>query len=107
VALHGFAFPRSANLAPFNIVDCVGVFLGGVILGGTKIDGSDKRLQVAVKLEIPHPGYSTDTNYNDIMLVKLSTRVTSLPFQSLSMDITEPQAGEIVKAVSSTMSAAE
>jgi Trypsin len=68
-------------------------------MGGTKIDGSDRRLYIEVDMEIPHPDYSTVTNLNDIMLVKLSSRVTSLPFQSLSIDVTKPQAHDVVKAV--------
>lgn len=79
--------------------DCQGVFLDGVVLGGTTIDGSDKRAQVAVDFEIPHSEYSTVTNRNDIMLVKLSERVTNLPFQSLSTDSNEPSVGETVTAV--------
>jgi hypothetical protein len=72
-------------------------------MGGTKIDGTDARLYVPVDYEIPHPAYSDVTNQNDIMLVKLSSRVTSLPLQSWSMDVTEPLAGEVVKAVSAAM----
>jgi Trypsin len=68
-------------------------------MGGTKIDASDGRLYVGVEMEIPHPDYSTVTNLNDIMLVKLSSRVTSQPFQSLSIDVTKPQAHDVVKAV--------
>lgn len=81
-------------------LDCKDVFLDGIILGGTTINGSDKRLQVSVDYEIPHPGYVDDTaQSNDIMLVKLSTRVTSLPFQPLAEVNTLPVTGDILTAV--------
>jgi Trypsin len=80
-------------------IDCGGVFLDGIFLGGTSIDGSNSRLRVSVAKEVPHPLYSKDTTSNDIMLVKLSDRVTTLPFQSLSERNSEPEIGSIVTAV--------
>lgn len=76
------------------------MFLEGIFLGGTSIDGSDSRLRVGVAKEVPHPDYSTITTLNDIMLVKLSERVTTLPFQSLSEQNSEPRTGSVLTAVS-------
>lgn len=76
------------------------MFREGVFLGGTFVDGSNSRLQVDVVKEVPHPDYSTLTTLNDIMLVKLSERVTTLPFQSLSKRNSEPGIGSVVRAVS-------
>jgi hypothetical protein len=92
------------TFSPTTSLDCLGVFRDGVVLGGTQIDASDARRVVAVAKEIPHPSYLTVTPfYNDIMLVKLSSRVTGLPFQSLSLDNSSPLAGQVVKAVSSAL----
>jgi len=64
---------------------CQGVFLDGWAQGGLTIDGAGSEI-IAVDSEFPHPDYADEpTEYNDIMLVKLSAP-SPAPLQTLNFD---------------------
>lgn len=67
---------------------CQGFFLDGVIVGGTKIDGSDGEF-IEVDVELPHPDYLPDNPLNDIMLVKLK-RVSKASIVALNFETEVP-----------------
>jgi len=68
---------------------CQGVFLDGWAQGGLTVDGAGSEI-IAVDSEFPHPDYADEpTEYNDIMLVKLSSP-SPAPLQTLNFDPTFP-----------------
>lgn len=84
---------------------CQGVFLDGVYLGGTKIDGSESEV-IMVLDEIPHPEFVEETYQNDIMIVKLAWDPKSdksnhkgAVFQQLGMDKDSVKPGQVAKAI--------
>lgn len=63
---------------------CKGIFLDGVLIGGTQISGSGS-VYIPVDSEYSHPDYDDVTENNDVMLVKLSSP-SSAPLQPLNFD---------------------
>lgn len=71
---------------------CVGAFVqSGVLIGGIRIDGSDKLSFAEVDKEYPHYAYDPSTDLNDIMLIKLESQVTNIEPLSLNFDNNVPQ----------------
>jgi hypothetical protein len=58
---------RRRNLETASILltaaHCAGNFIDGVLMGGTRLDGSSSTL-IPVATELPHPGYG---RYNDFL----------------------------------------
>lgn len=55
---------------------CKGAFLGGVILGTTKLSGNSPSSVRAVSQEYPNPNFDENSLAGDVMLVKLAKPVT-------------------------------
>ena len=64
--------------------NCQGAFIGGVIIGGNRYNGSGGEYS-AVAYEIPHPKFVKIIDKNDIMLVKLLIP-SKAPLQKLNFD---------------------
>ena len=78
---------------------CEGVFLAGVNIGGTLLDGTDAVEILAVDYEFPHPDYDDVALLNDIMLVKLTDPSTLSPVVQLNFDEVLPPIGDVVTLV--------
>jgi trypsin len=101
-----FAFPFGVLLCGATIVHvdvlltaahCAGVFLEGVIIGGTDLTGEGSTYY-ATDFELPHPDYDIKTDENDLMLVKLSRPTDVTPVQ-LNFDNNVPVVGEPVTVI--------
>ena len=71
--------------------------MAGVLMGGTKIDGSESEF-IRVDFEFPHEQYDSVTESNDVMIVKLSSP-SSAPLQQVNFDPNVPPVGSTVTAI--------
>jgi secreted trypsin-like serine protease len=101
-----YAFPFGVLLCGATVVHvdvlltaahCAGVFLEGVLIGGTDITGEGSTYY-ATDLELPHPDYDSKTDENDLMLVKLSRPTEVTPVQ-LNFDSNVPVVCEPVTVI--------
>jgi secreted trypsin-like serine protease len=67
-------------------------FTGTVRIGGRKADGSDSESN-SCDFQVQHPKYSSRTNKNDIMIVKLK-RASTAPLQALNFNQAIPYANQ-------------
>lgn len=78
---------------------CEGVFLDGVFMGGTKIDGSESE-EIMIDAEYPHEHFEEEAYENDIMIVKLAwTPGKDFTPQPLNIDPKQPYIGDSFTAV--------
>jgi Trypsin len=76
---------------------CEGAFDAGVYIGGLERDGSDGTM-LDVQAEFPHPDFDMDTQFNDIMLVKL-TSPSSAPLGPLNLDLARPVENDVLTVI--------
>jgi trypsin len=85
---------RSSNFLPSS-ANARG---GGVYIGSNKVDGSDAKDTINVKLVRVHPEFSMETLHNDVVLLKLATP-SSAPIAPWNADPLLPAAGATVTAI--------
>jgi Trypsin len=76
---------------------CEGAFEAGVYIGGLERGGSDGT-RLDVQTEFPHPDFDIDTQFNDIMLVKL-TSPSSAPLGPLNFDPARPVENDVLTVI--------